>query len=230
MNIVIVTQKPIQALNLIYLLGGIDVFPGAIIAIKPGRVSADCRLVDEYTESINALKLQCDILSIPLHIVESLTSNKVIDLLTSLKIDLILSLIAEILNEEFIKTSRYGVVSSHGGVLPSYRGVDCTKWAILNNDNNQVGVTTQLIDQGVDTGEIIDIHTIDLTIARPCKVSDLSREIFYKYKLPSFVNVVRMLIKNGRIDARKQNALDGRQYFSMHYKLCEVVEKKLNHS
>jgi folate-dependent phosphoribosylglycinamide formyltransferase PurN len=230
MNIVIVTQKPIQTLNLIYLLGGAGVFPGAIIAIKPGHVSADYGLVDEYTESINALKLQCDILSIPLHTVENLTSNKVIDLLTSLKIDLILSLIAEILNEEFIKTSRYGVVSSHGGILPSYRGVDCIKWAILNDDNNQVGVTTQLIDQGVDTGEIIDTHTIDLTSARPCKVSDLSREIFYKYKLPSFVDVVKALIKNGRIDAKKQNALDGRQYFSMHYKLCEIVEKKLNYS
>ena len=31
MNIVIVSQKPIQSLNLIYLLGGIDVFPSAVV-------------------------------------------------------------------------------------------------------------------------------------------------------------------------------------------------------
>ena len=34
MNIVIVSQKPIQTLNLIYLLGGIDVFPSAIVIVK----------------------------------------------------------------------------------------------------------------------------------------------------------------------------------------------------
>ena len=37
MNIVIVSQKPIQSLNLIYLLGGIDVFPSAVVIVKPSK-------------------------------------------------------------------------------------------------------------------------------------------------------------------------------------------------
>ena len=228
MNIVIVTQKPIQVLNLIYLLGGIDVFPSAIIAVKPGNVSTDHGLIDEYTDSISALKLQCNILAIPLHIVEKVSSDETINLLMSLKIDLILSLVDEILKENFIKTSIHGVVSAHGGILPNYRGVDCISWSILNNDDHRVGITAQLIDAGVDTGEIIDTQTINLSSVKPCTLNELHRKIFYKCKLFSFVRAVEMLVNNGNINSKKQNILEGKQYFSMHHRLREIVENKLN--
>jgi methionyl-tRNA formyltransferase len=228
MNVVIVTQKPIQTLSLMYLLGGIDVFPSTIIAVKSRQNNISNDLTSEYEESINALKFQCNILAIPLYLVESASSDETINLLISLKIDLILSLVTDvILKENFIKTSRHGVVSSHGGVLPNYRGVDCLRWAVLNNDD-RVGITTQLIDAGVDTGEIIDIQSIDLSSVKPCTIHDLDKKIFYRYKLFSFVRAVEMLVRVGKINTKQQQLSDGKQYFYMHRKLREIVEKKLD--
>ena len=37
MNIIIVSQKPIQTLNLLYLLGGINIFPTSVIIVKPSQ-------------------------------------------------------------------------------------------------------------------------------------------------------------------------------------------------
>ena len=76
MNIVIVSQKPIQTLNLIYLLGGIDVFPSAIVIVKPSQNNITKDLLNEYSEAtVNTLKLQCDVLNIPLHKVNKVTSE-----------------------------------------------------------------------------------------------------------------------------------------------------------
>jgi methionyl-tRNA formyltransferase len=228
MNIVIVTQKPIQTISLLYLLGGIDVFPIAIIAVKPCQNNISNDLTNEYVASINALKFQCNILTIPLFLVEDVSSSETINLLDTLKIDLILSIISDvILKDNFIKTSRHGVVSLHGGILPNYRGVDCLRWAVLNGDN-RVGITTQLIDAGVDTGGIVNTQSIDLSIMKPCTIQDLDKIIFYRYKLFSFVRAVEMLVEDGKINTKQQQLSDGKQYFYMHHRLREIVEKKLN--
>ena len=50
MRIVIVTQKPIQALNLICLLGGIDYFPSAVISVPVGDNYEKIGLLDESKE------------------------------------------------------------------------------------------------------------------------------------------------------------------------------------
>jgi methionyl-tRNA formyltransferase len=228
MKVIIVTQKPIQALNLIYLLGSKNIFPVAIIAQKPGIISKERDLIDEFAESISALKLQCRILSIQFEEVNDLNSSHTIDFLNSLKVDLIISLVAEIIKKEFINTSKHGVLSSHGGILPKYRGVDCLSWTILNNDFSCLGITTQLIDSGVDTGKIVNQHRINLYDIKPFDLSDLHKILFYKFKLKSFVEVLEIFIKQGKMNAIKQNLSDGKQYFTMHPKLQKVVEKRLN--
>ena len=78
------------------------------------------------------------------------------------------------------------------------------------------------------TGEIIDTQTINLSSVKPCTLNELHRKIFYKCKLFSFVRAVEMLVNNGNINSKKQNILEGKQYFSMHHRLREIVEKKLN--
>ena len=117
MNIVIVSQKPIQTLNLIYLLGGIDVFPSAIVIVKPSQNNITKDLLNEYSEAtVNTLKLQCDVLNIPLHKVNKVTSDDTINLLNKLNIDLILLVVLDlIVKDKFLNTSKHGVISSHGG-------------------------------------------------------------------------------------------------------------------
>ena len=60
-----------------------------------------------------------------------------------------------ILQPQVISLPRYGVLNLHSGVLPDYRGVMATFWAMLN-DEPQLGTTLHYIsDKGIDTGEVV---------------------------------------------------------------------------
>jgi len=70
--------------------------------------------------------------------------------------DLVLSIrYGGILREEAIAISRQGVLNLHSGLLPDYRGVMATFYAMLNGEA-EVGMTLHYIrDAGIDTGDIV---------------------------------------------------------------------------
>ena len=41
------------------------------------------------------------------------------------------------------------------GVTPKYRGVHGGYWSLAMNDSENCGVTVHLVDQGIDTGEVL---------------------------------------------------------------------------
>ena len=59
-----------------------------------------------------------------------------------------------ILKEPALRLPRLGSINLHASLLPRWRGVSPIAWQILAGDP-VVGVTTQWIDAGVDTGQII---------------------------------------------------------------------------
>ena len=59
-----------------------------------------------------------------------------------------------ILPEELLNTPPYGSINVHSSILPKYRGAAPINWAIINGEN-MTGVTTFMIDAGVDTGKIM---------------------------------------------------------------------------
>ena len=59
---------------------------------------------------------------------------------------------AGLLPEAFVKKNI--VVNAHPGYIPVVRGLDSLKWAIYNGD--PIGVTTHLIGDEIDAGEIIE--------------------------------------------------------------------------
>ena len=225
MNIVIVSQKPLQVIKLIYLLGSIDVFPSAIVIVKPSKNHIAKDLLDDYSKyTVSALEFQCKILKISLFKVNNIKDSKTINLLRRLKIDLMLQVVLDVIvNNNFINTSKYGVVSSHGGILPKYRGVDCTKWCVLNNEK-RVGVSTIFLNSGVDTGDIISIGKVNIKKELPCTISELEKKIYYRHKLFAYLNPVKQLINKGKISFKKQKINEGCQYFSMHPRLSSLVD------
>ncbi|GAB3015410.1 formyl transferase [Bowmanella dokdonensis] len=70
--------------------------------------------------------------------------------------DLILSIrYGVILKEAVIALPRFGVVNLHSGLLPAYRGVMASFWAMLNGEP-QLGTTCHYIqDPAIDAGDII---------------------------------------------------------------------------
>ncbi|MBI5837123.1 MAG: methionyl-tRNA formyltransferase [Candidatus Eisenbacteria bacterium] len=59
-----------------------------------------------------------------------------------------------ILKEAALRLPRLGCINVHASLLPRWRGVSPIAWQILSGDA-QAGVTTQWIDAGVDTGQVI---------------------------------------------------------------------------
>ena len=73
--------------------------------------------------------------------------------------DLILSIrFGQILKDEAISTPQMGVINLHSGLLPAYRGVMASFWAMLNQAP-QIGTTVHWItDPKIDAGHKISEH------------------------------------------------------------------------
>lgn len=59
-----------------------------------------------------------------------------------------------ILVPEIIHMPKYGCINVHSSLLPKYRGAAPIQWAVVNGDKES-GVTTMLMDEGLDTGDIL---------------------------------------------------------------------------
>ena len=54
-----------------------------------------------------------------------------------------------------------GIVNTHGGILPEYKGSYCNNNAIINGEE-EYGVTLHYIDKGVDSGDIVAIKKVSI--------------------------------------------------------------------
>lgn len=60
----------------------------------------------------------------------------------------------QILPPEVLHLPKYGCINLHASLLPKYRGATPINWAIINGEE-KTGVTTMLMDEGMDTGPIL---------------------------------------------------------------------------
>ncbi|HSL05924.1 MAG TPA: methionyl-tRNA formyltransferase [Nitrospiraceae bacterium] len=56
----------------------------------------------------------------------------------------------------------HSCINVHGSLLPKYRGAAPIQWAIINGET-ETGITTMLMDEGMDTGAILLQESISLT-------------------------------------------------------------------
>lgn len=60
----------------------------------------------------------------------------------------------QILPKRILELPLFGAVNVHASLLPRYRGPAPIQWAIINGEKKS-GVTTMLMDAGLDTGEVL---------------------------------------------------------------------------
>lgn len=60
----------------------------------------------------------------------------------------------QLLSKEILNLPLQGCINVHASLLPSYRGAAPIHWAIINGEK-RTGVTTMLMDEGLDTGDIL---------------------------------------------------------------------------
>ncbi|MER3492382.1 MAG: methionyl-tRNA formyltransferase [Mastigocladus sp. ERB_26_2] len=60
----------------------------------------------------------------------------------------------QILSQEILDMPKLGCVNVHGSILPKYRGAAPIQWCLYNGEK-ETGITTMLMDAGMDTGAML---------------------------------------------------------------------------
>lgn len=92
---------------------------------------------------------------IPLHHVRNINDPEAVSTLRGLSPDLVFCVgWTQLLRREILRLPRLGCVGFHGSALPRYRGRAPVNWAIIHGER-ETGNTMMLLDEGVDTGDIL---------------------------------------------------------------------------
>ncbi|MDD4316668.1 MAG: methionyl-tRNA formyltransferase [Clostridia bacterium] len=85
-----------------------------------------------------------------------------VDTIRSLNADIMVTCAyGQILSQEILELTRYGVINIHASLLPKYRGSSPVQWALINGEK-EVGVTIMQTAYEVDSGDIILQESISL--------------------------------------------------------------------
>lgn len=171
--------------------------------------------------AFTSIKSFCKTNNIKHYITNSLNSDILINKLKKENFDLVVYSGGGILRKKFIEIPRIGVLNSHSGYLPDFRGMNVIEWSILNNFKPHT--TVHFIDLGIDTGKILYSEEIPFS-------NDL-----YTFRGKAVVHNVQLIskvlkdfdfyIKN----MKSQKIESGKQYYVMHDELKQVVQNKLNY-
>lgn len=86
---------------------------------------------------------------------QSLRNEESVALIKEINPDVIVVVAyGKLLPESILNIPKYGAVNGHASLLPKYRGASPIQWAIVCGEK-ETGVTTMLMDKGLDTGDIL---------------------------------------------------------------------------
>jgi len=127
-----------------------------------------------------------------------------------------------IVKKNLLEIPALGTLNAHPAVLPDYRGIDCNRWAILNDDWDKIGCTVHWVDAGVDTGRIILKKRYefrgDETIEKlDANLADMS--------ISALIEVIKKKLHLNNGEKQKNEA--GKQYYKMRLEKENIVRKKL---
>jgi len=87
--------------------------------------------------------------------VTSINSKKGQQILEKINPDIVVIITARILSKKTLACINAKFINIHSGITPKYRGLHGAYWALINKDKENCGVTVHLVDEGIDTGNIL---------------------------------------------------------------------------
>jgi methionyl-tRNA formyltransferase len=92
---------------------------------------------------------------VPVHQPPRVRAGGAVELVGGIAPDLIVVVAyGQIIPASILQIPPRGIVNVHGSLLPRYRGAAPVQWAIVRGET-ETGVTTMLMDEGLDTGPIL---------------------------------------------------------------------------
>lgn len=108
------------------------------------------------------VKEEAERLGVEVYQPESLKNGELLPVLEDLEPEVI-AVVAygKILPEYILKFPKYGCINMHASLLPKYRGAAPVQWAVINGEK-VTGVTTMLMDKGLDTGDMLVSEKLEI--------------------------------------------------------------------
>ena len=117
---------------------------------QPDQPKGRGRRLTPHPVKIAAQKLGIDVFQPP-----KVREPEAIALLRELAPDFIVVVAyGQILPRSILQIPKYGAINLHASLLPKFRGPAPIQWALMRGET-ETGVTTMLMDHGVDTGDIL---------------------------------------------------------------------------
>jgi methionyl-tRNA formyltransferase len=167
--------------------------------------------------SLRSIKRFCSLRKIRYYSVSNLNSTNSVSEAARITPDLIIYCGGGLLRNDFISTPKYGILNAHSGELPYFRGMNVMEWTLILD---KIPMTTiHFIDKGVDTGRILYKENLNVN-------SDL-------YTMRGEATVQGVLLLTKVVDhffdflakAKVQKLNEGKQFYVMHPRLKEIVER-----
>ncbi len=128
-------------------------------------------------------------------------TKKVEDFILNKKIETLISVnYLFLIEQNLINLPSKIAFNVHGSLLPKYRGRTPHVWSIINNEH-VTGITAHLIDEGCDTGDIIEQVEVKIDY------NDTGNDILNKFKSLYSVIIDKVLnqVENDSLNLRAQN-------------------------
>jgi len=151
------------------------------------------------SKSIEILNF-CDIKSIRIYVGNPRTA-KAKSFYKNIEIDVLISInYLYIIELDLISLPKLLAFNVHGSLLPKYRGRTPHVWAIINNEV-ETGITAHIIDEGCDTGNILE------QIKIPIFQDETGYDVLKKFQKNYFIIVSNVLnkISNNQIVSLTQD-------------------------
>lgn len=122
--------------------------------------------------------------------VDDINSDIVFNRLLEIKPDLIIDKGTSIVKDHILSTAKLAL-NAHSGLSPYYRGAYCTKWALINWDPYNIGVTIHKLTKVIDGGDILiqaraEIQPNDTAYSIDMQLGVLGTQLFIK-----IINLIR---------------------------------------
>jgi methionyl-tRNA formyltransferase len=130
-----------------------------------------------------------------------------------------------IIRKGLLAIPRLGILNSHCGILPFYRGTDVVEWPAAEGRLGEpgIGLTLHLMDEGLDTGPILLCRRMTL---QGGDTFGSIRERIGPAHVHLMLDGLRGL-RDGTIKPVPQARGAGRQYFVMHPRLLDFASAQL---
>ena len=103
----------------------------------------------------------------------------------------------KILPKEILDMPKFGCINIHASLLPEYRGAAPKQWSIIDG-KKKTGITTMLMDEGLDTGDILKQYEL------PIADNETGGSLFEKLALLGGEAIVDTIDNFNNITPKKQ--------------------------